>query len=1464
MASMTSIAGFSGNSAVFQANLAVLKHRFPELYNLVSHHEPVFDGEVIASANGMANLRYRLENGANFLAYDNEDPTKSVDMHLAIIPEDAMGVAVFIGMGLGYGPFVVSQRRPDLVKIVIVEPSVDVFCLALRSVDLRQLLESPKLHLYIGEVDFQRMELELAREVSIADTYILKHQPAFTWRSDLYETVDQRVFQLLNKINTMGSTTRSFGKLFVKNRLANLTQIRFATNTDVLKGVFKGVPALLVAAGPSLDMSIPDIRRAKGRCIIFAVDSALPTLLKHEIVPDFISSLDMETPNFEKVAPFLSEKFSGSLAITLKVSSLIPKRFPVQHIFYAFNEDLPHMWMIKQLGIKYLLPPLLSVAHLSMGLAHLMEASPIVLVGQDLAYTKAVGSDHASGVIFHEKGLPKDKEIFYVRSIAGDEVPTDRGLLSLKKQFEEIVAVSPVPVINATAMGAHIEGTEVMPLSAVIDRFMTREVHVNDLLNKAIATHKPWQNSQIANYAARSLQTSKEVLGKVKKAQKMLCKAIKDIEGLEQKAMVISSIRDIPQRLQDELVKLDGLNNQTDGYTEFWNQVLELTYGMLQENDAKKVRNERVKKEQGYLPWLKAEMQRLLDVQTKRIDVLSEYNVLLEKLIHRLNEEDRLLKAISKAKDEQTAFALRLALAGLYVESDDLQLALGVLTELLQVAPNQPEVHLLLGYVKAGLLDFDGARQHFETARRIAPELMARVEELKERAVSPWLDLLLYRESVAQPDGDHMLWGEKYPHLLKVWLDRIQQIGLAKTIQSVREDVWPVYAERIEWRIQRNDLEKASDMLAAWHGVAVTGEDIVLKHYALLQLKVVYHQEDLNGIGTYLPFAMRDVHGNGRDMAFVARVLMESGRMEEGIGFLSEAVRLDAEAAGLWEELGDALIESQDYEGAIAAYERCFVALPGRIELLKKMGDCYLELGQVDAAKASYEAFKEKVQEQVVTEESLKRADQAFQDGLRLHRAGQLEEAVKRYEEALRFSSDHTTAWMNLGVALSGLKKYVEAEKAFLEALKRDGKNIDVLYNLACLYIDAGRISEAKDILEQVIGLDPTHASAYNNLGHIHKEYLKSFQKAIESFEKALMGYPPNTFDAARCYYNLGNCYQELLEIPKAIDYYRKAIAISPDFVEAHWNLSHVLLLDGQVEEGFKEYLWRWRRKNAASQDPIPIPRWQGEPDPGRILVWTEQGAGDNIQFVRYLPLLKAQGKEVIMACDANLSGLFHGMKAIDRLILKSHMPIVCHEMDWHVPLLNLPTLLQKGNEPFPFPNGYLSVDERLFEGFKGIFEPYPNKLKVGFVWKGNPKHNRDKERSVGFELFKPLFDLPDIIWFSLQYQNDLLPVIDPKIVNLAPYLFDFAHTAALISHLDLVITVDTSIAHLAGAILPPDGIKRPEVWTLLPYVPDWRWGVNRDTTPWYENMRLLRQKKRDDWQDVFEGLKGLLRERMT
>jgi len=1444
MGSMVSM-DFSGDSALFQANLALLKQRFPHIHALVEQHRPVFDGEVLKSANGLANLRYQLSNGAAFLAYDNDDPWSSAAVHFQTVKEDASGVVIFVGMGLGYGPLLILRERPAIAKLAIVEPSLDIFCIALRHVDLTPLLGSAKTFLYVGDWDPVRMERELGREVAISDTHILKHQPSFSWQTRLYEETNDRVFQLLNKINAMGSTTNYYGETFVKNRLANLTNIRHATNTDILKGLLKGRPALLVAAGPSLDMSIPDIQKAVGRCAIFAVDSALPTLLKNGIVPDFIASLDMEDANFEKVAPFLASPLSFALAITIKVCPLIPKRLPAQHIFYAFNEDIPHMWMIQQLGVRHLLPPLLSVAHLSVGLAHLMEASPIVLVGQDLAYTKTTGSDHASGVIFHEKGLPKDKEIYYVKSITGEDIHTDRGLMSLKQQFEEIVAQSPVPIINATARGAHIAGTRVMPLAEVIQEFMTEEFDFHALLEETIASHKPWQNSQISSYCKRSLSLCREVLEQVKKAKRLLSGGLKRIDDLLEKGVIVRSLEDLPAPIRNEMIQLDRLNNKTDGYNELWNQVLELTYNMLQENDKIKYQNERIREEQGYLAWLKAELKRLLMVQEKRLEVLGLYQGLMKDLEHRLNEEDRLLKAISKAKSPEDALASRLELAKLYVQSEDLVLAQGVLKEILQSAPQEATANALMGFVLAGLLNFEEAEVHWNRAVQLNASLNEEVAHLRELAAAPWLRLTSHREYVAQPDGEYLLWGERYPHLLAQWIQRICTLKAAKAVSALKTEVWPQYEGRLNALVEDN-AEKASSILQAWTPL------LPLNGHASLSAQVFYRLEDLNALADVLPQAMAEAQGNGRRLAFLARVFMENNRMEEGIQLLTEAVGLEPETAVLWQELGDALVESQDYEGAIAAYERCLLSLPQRIELFKKMGDCYLETGQIEAAKAAYEAFKERFQKDA----GLEQAERCFQEGLQLQKAERLEEAIARYQEAVRLHPGHITAWMNMGVAYSRLNRHMEAEEALKNALRCDEGNVDVLYNLACLYLDTKHIDEAEALFRRVIESDSSYSGAYNNLGHLLKEYRKAYEAALTYFQKTLELSDGQGFDAARAYYNMANCHQELMDIPAAIEYYKKAIALAPDLVEAHWNLSHVLLLNNQVKEGFQEYLWRWRRKEAPPYAPVSLPLWRGETGPGNILVWVEQGAGDNIQFVRYLPLLREQGKRVTLACGPELARLFEPMEAVEQVILKSHMALACENMDWHVPLLDLPSHLQEDSRPFPLADGYLKVDIGLKGRMERLFSHMGKALRIGFVWKGNPKHNRDKERSVAFEMFKPLFELPDTQWFSLQYQSEPLAVERANVHNLAPYLVDFAHTAAILSCLDLVITVDTSIAHLAGAILPPDGQKRPEVWTLLAYVPDWRWGINTRQTPWYSNMQLFRQSSRNDWQEVFEAVK--------
>lgn len=1420
----------------WENNLNVLKNTNPVLYRAVINHEYHPVGEVLTTPSGLATLRYYMPDGSELLAYGS-DPWQDAAVHLRTISEDSTGVVVFVGMGLGYGPLRVLKERHDICKMVILEPSLDVLCAALKNADLTQLLENPKVFVYSGEFDQKILEQLISREVSLFDTHILRHVPSFSWNKALYEAFNDQTFQLLNKINAMGATTNFCGEAFVSNRHQNLSLIRHCCNSDTLKDIFKGKPALLVAAGPSLDQSLDEIRKAKGRCLIVAVDSALITLLKAGIEPDIVTSLDLEDVNFEKVAPFLKTDWRFSLATTLKCSPLILKRLSARHTFLCFNEDIPQMWMIRELGVKHLLPPLLSVAHLSAGIAHLTGANPLILVGQDLSYTKQAGSDHASGVIFHEKGLPKDKEIFYVKAKDGTMLPTDRGLMSLQRQFEEIIARSSVRFINATAKGAHIEGAEDMSLADAIQTFMADDMDAVSMIDDAVRKTPRWRHTAITGYAGASIAHAKKVLEQLKKAEKLIKSGLNALAQLKLKGYNVNSLDELPAKIREEMLKIDAINNKSDSYQELWNQMLEMTYSKLKANDEKRYKNNQIREKEGYLSWLDAELNRLKEVQGIRIEVIEQYCNSLGVLCEHLKKEDVLLKKFDNKQD----VSVSLELARLYEEAGDALLAYRAMKKAFSGDIDNPDVLLMMGLIEAELLDFEAANKWFQKVfHKASPEP---VSKARKRAAEPWLEAIKKQEYIPQQDGHYLRWGEKYPHLLAKWLERVKSCAYEQTLAEISKELWPVYAERIEKYLTSKDMEKAQAILDAW--ALYEGE---LDGYAFLNAGCQYQKDDIAGAYEALKSGLAYCHGNADRLAFAARVCMEAGDMAQGLECLRQAVELKPAHATIYEELGDALFEADDFEGSIAAYEQCLMTLPDRIELLKKIGDCYLKQDKPEAAKAAYEAVAQRIKG-VESGATPQKSEELFKQGFDMHKQGRLEEAISLYRQSIEAHPANHSAWSNLGVALHGLKRFEEALEAFNHAVSINNGDVDTQYNLGVLYLDMQRVDQAKSQFLTVISKNPNHGYAYNNLGHIFLEQEGKAQEALECFRNALLIEP----DVARTHYNIAHCLEKLLKIPESIEFYRKAIDLDPNLVEAHWNLSHVLMLNNEVRDGFKEYLWRWKRKQAVSLDDIQLPMWAGEQGAGVVLVHTEQGAGDNIQFIRYLKLLKETGKKVILACNQDVARLFECLEWVDEIVMKSKMGLVYDRCRWHVPLLNLPTIFQTDLATIPDDVPYLRADKALSAKYEAIFANHQDKLKIGFVWKGNPQHNRDVERSCALEAFNPLFELDGTSWFSLQYQHENQLNIMPNVIDLSPYLFDFAHTAALVEHLDLVITVDTSVAHLAGAL-------GKRVWTLVTWLPDWRWGLGSEKTPWYPSMRLFRQSFAGDWQGVFERIKGEVR----
>lgn len=468
-------------------------------------------------------------------------------------------------------------------------------------------------------------------------------------------------------------------------------------------------------------------------------------------------------------------------------------------------------------------------------------------------------------------------------------------------------------------------------------------------------------------------------------------------------------------------------------------------------------------------------------------------------------------------------------------------------------------------------------------------------------------------------------------------------------------------------------------------------------------------------------------------------------------------------------------------------------------------------------------------------------ADNYFQLGVTLHATGRVIEAEAAYRQAINLNNQRPDYFYNLGIALQDQKNFGLAGACFQKVIAMQPDNAKAYNNLGLTLQESGDSVAAKDVFLKALELAPGLPEAHNNLGHL----LMANDEHVEAetvFKRALELSP--TFSKA--WYNLATCLQARNEIEKAIAAFRKTIELAPDLAEAHWNLSHALLLSGNYKEGFREYLWRWRRPLAVKTD-IPLPYWHGELRPdATILVHTEQGAGDSIQFIRYLSKVAERVNKIILVCEDNLVELFQSSGAAPAIVGKGGVNGLAQVAQCHCPLLDLPSVLETDLDTIPTPEGYLRPPADLHHKFAEIVSGFEG-LRVGVVWQGNPQHLNDHRRSIPYAIFRQLFDLPGITFYSLNKAS--APEERDSVSDLAPHLKSFAHTAAAMSHLDLIISIDTSGAHLAGAL----GLK---TWTLLPYVPDWRWMLERQDTPWYASMRLFRQAEPGDWPGVVERLK--------
>lgn len=499
-----------------------------------------------------------------------------------------------------------------------------------------------------------------------------------------------------------------------------------------------------------------------------------------------------------------------------------------------------------------------------------------------------------------------------------------------------------------------------------------------------------------------------------------------------------------------------------------------------------------------------------------------------------------------------------------------------------------------------------------------------------------------------------------------------------------------------------------------------------------------------------------------------------------------------------------------------------------------------------------------------------------FQTAQQQHQNGFLVEAEHAYRQVLELEKRHIGAWhgmavlteqlgrpqhsadahAELGCALIDAGRVGEAETAFRKALELNAQHLPAKAHLSLIFWEYERLDEAQALAQEVVDQQPHNAIAWQTLGLVaSKRYHQA--EAIAAFEKALAHRP----DLILSHNYLGIALNQLGRYDEAMRHYECTLKLQPGNPHAHFNRALGWLAQERFHDGWVDYEWRFRT-GQTQRPPIPRPQWDGSPLNGRgLLIHTEQGMGDVLQFIRLLPLIKQQGARIVFACQKPLQKLLSGCDAIDEWFPIDEPGQIT--FDLHIPLLSLPGLLGITAENCPKTVPYVVPDPERVEHWKPQLETLDG-FKIGLGWQGSLTFRGDQLRSIPLKYYQPLANAPNVKFVSLQKSDgldqlaelqDRFPVHTLEGLDAAGGAF--MDTAAVMQHLDLVITSDTALAHLAGALGRP-------VWLALSTASDWRWFRDRSDSPWYPTMRLFRQKKLGDWEGVFAEMAAELEKQLT
>jgi tetratricopeptide (TPR) repeat protein len=611
----------------------------------------------------------------------------------------------------------------------------------------------------------------------------------------------------------------------------------------------------------------------------------------------------------------------------------------------------------------------------------------------------------------------------------------------------------------------------------------------------------------------------------------------------------------------------------------------------------------------------------------------------------------------------------------------------------------------------------------------------------------------------------------------------------------------------------------------------------VLNNRAGLLQELGRHEEALAGYDRAL--ALRADHPETLNNRGVT--LQALGRHLDALTSYDAALALRPDMVEALLNRGIALHELKRFGDALANYNRAISLWPDNAGALSNRANALDRLGRSIEALADYDAALNLQPHHV---------EAHYNRGVVLHRLGRFGEALSSYDRALALHPDYPEALVGRGSALHDLKRFEEALASFERALALEPDKVEALTNRGVALHDLARHDEVLTDLERAITARPSGDAVLDSHSATSRK-LQRLERALASYDAALASQP----DYVEALVNRGVVLYDLLRFDEALTSYDRAIALRPDHADAHFLKGLSSLVTCDFERGWIEYEWRCKAPSLRKvKRDFPQPLWLGEDDlRGKtILLHSEQGFGDSIQFCRYAPLVAARDARVFMEVEKPLCALMTGLSGVAQVIAKGD---VLPDFDFHCPLPSLALASKTRLGTIPSPGPYLRMPNRGSKDWGALLRP-KRSPKIGLAWAGSAKHVRDRERSMRLADLMPLLEI-DATFVSLQKEipaRDAETLSRCSLLQFGERLEDFSDTAALIAELDLVISVDTSVAHLAGALGKP-------VWILLTHAPDWRWQLNRNDSPWYPSARLYRQGETRTWSGVTMRLRQALLE---